>query len=69
MADRPKITTALGSAEEDRILVRGMDLTNELVGKISFSEMTFLELVGRLPTPAEAILTVSLAFCRSEKLW
>ena len=60
MAEQPKITTWLGKAELDRVLVRGMDLNDEIVGKISFSEMTFLELVGRLPTANEARMVDAL---------
>lgn len=54
MADKGKIVTGLGKAEERRILVRGHDLVEELLGKISFTEMTWLMLAGRKPTPAEA---------------
>ncbi|HWP57627.1 MAG TPA: citryl-CoA lyase [Candidatus Acidoferrales bacterium] len=54
MADKNKIVTGLGKAEERRILVRGRDLIEELLGKISFTEMTWLMLAGRMPTPAEA---------------
>ena len=63
MAGEPKIVTKLGKAESDRILVRGHDLIEELLGKITFSQMTFLMLEGRLPNPGEtrmidALLTV-----------
>src|ERR671914_264368 len=54
MADKGKIVTGLGKAEERRILVRGHDLIEELLGKISFTEMTWLMLAGRKPTAAEA---------------
>jgi citrate synthase len=54
MADKGKIVTGLGKAEERRILVRGHDLIEELLGKISFTEMTWLMLAGRKPTTAEA---------------
>jgi citrate synthase len=54
MAEKGKIATSLGKAEERRILVRGHDLVEELLGKISFTEMTWLMLAGRKPTPAEA---------------
>jgi len=53
MADNGKIVTGLGKAETHRILVRGHDLLEELVGKISFTEMTWLMLMGRMPTPQE----------------
>ena len=58
-----KIRTELASVEADRIVVRGQDLT-ELIGRVTLGEMAFLELMGRLPTPAEATvfdaLTVTL---------
>ena len=63
MSEQPKIATGLGKAELHRILVRGYDLTEELVGKITFGQMTFLMLVGRMPTNGQtrmidALLTV-----------
>jgi citrate synthase len=54
MAEKGKIITALGKAEERRILVRGHDLVEELLGKITFTEMTWLMLAGRKPTAEEA---------------
>jgi citrate synthase len=54
MADQGKIVTGLGKAEERRILVRGHDLIEELLGKISFTQMTWLMLAGRMPTPEQA---------------
>jgi len=54
MAEQPRIVTGLGKAELHRILVRGYDLNKELVGKISFTDMTSLILRGRLPTGNEA---------------
>lgn len=63
MSEQLKIVTGLGKAELHRILVRGYDLTEELVGKITFSQMTFLMLTGGMPTPGQtrlidALLTV-----------
>ena len=54
MGDQAKIVTSIGKAELHRVLVRGYDLTEELVGKITFTQMASLLLVGRLPTPNEA---------------
>src|SRR5512147_660633 len=54
MAEQAKIVTGIGNAELHRILVRGYDLNKELVGKITFTDMTSLILRGRLPTPNEA---------------
>ena len=45
--------TRLGRAEEDRVLVRGLDLTGELLGSTSYTEMVGLILLARRPSPAE----------------
>src|SRR6266581_1098631 len=58
MAEPAKIVTGIGNAELHRILVRGYDLNKELVGKITFTDMTSLILRGRLPTPNEAKMLV-----------
>lgn len=60
MSEQAKIVTGLGKAELHRILVRGYDLTEELLGKITFSQMTCLMLLGRLPTPGETRMTDAL---------
>lgn len=44
----------MGHSEPDRIEVRGHDLCTELIGKVDFASMLFLELTGRLPAPGEA---------------
>ena len=54
MAESAKIVTGIGKAELHRILVRGYDLNKDLVGNITFTDMTSLILRGRLPTPNEA---------------
>jgi citrate synthase len=45
--------TAIAGPEDDRILVRGYDL-NELIGRLSFSEMLYLIQRGELATPGQA---------------
>jgi citrate synthase len=60
MAEQAKIVTGIGKAELHRILVRGYDLNKELVGKITFTDMTSLMLRGRLPTLNEAKMLDSL---------
>ncbi len=60
MAELPKIVTNLGRAEKDRILVREHDLIKDLMGKITFSQMTFLMLVGRLPNEGETRMVDAL---------
>jgi citrate synthase len=44
----------MGHSTADRIVVRGHDLCESLLGKINLGEMAFLELTGRLPNAQEA---------------
>lgn len=53
MSQQPKLVSSMGKAELDRIFVRGYDLNEDLLGKISFGQMTYLMLAGRLPTADE----------------
>ena len=55
--DKTKIVTGLGKAELHRVLVRNIDLTQDILGKLSFGQMTFLMLVGRTPTEDEGRMT------------
>ena len=53
MADTPKLVSSMGRAELDKIYVRSYDLNKELLGKITFAQMVYLMLEGRLPTAEE----------------
>jgi citrate synthase len=44
----------MGSSTAHRIVVRGLDLTEDVLGKVSLGDFAFLELKGRLPTPQES---------------
>lgn len=50
------IESNMGWSTVDRIVVQGMDLTNDLLGKIDLGDMAFLELTGRLPTAQQSSL-------------
>lgn len=53
--------TAIATADEDTIVVRGKDLCKDLIGKLSFSDYFYLLLTGRRPTPeALAVLDATL---------
>ena len=53
--------TAICTSDEHTIVVRGKDLSKELIGKISFVDHFFLLLVGRMPTAGEtAVLNATL---------
>jgi citrate synthase len=53
MAETPKLVSSMGKAELDRIFVRGYDLNQELMGKITFAQMVYLMLTGRMPSADE----------------
>src|SRR5580692_9807024 len=46
-------STAISASNESTILVRGRDLTEDLIGKIGFTEHFWLLLTGTVPTPAQ----------------
>ena len=46
--------TAICTSDEHTIVVRGRDLSKELIGKVSFVDHFFLLLTGKMPTPGEA---------------
>lgn len=56
MAHQAGIVTGLGKSEERRILIRGHDLIEELMGKITFNHLTWLMLMGRMPRPEEGCM-------------
>jgi len=43
-------------SDKDHIVIRGHDLVGDLMGRIGIAEMFYLEVMGRLPTPAQARL-------------
>jgi citrate synthase len=51
----------MGSSTADRITVRGKDLVEDLIGKVSLGDMAFLELKGRLPNREESTVFNALA--------
>jgi citrate synthase len=51
-----KLKSGLGRSTPERIYVRGYDLAEELIGKVSLGDVAFLELKQRLPTPQESVM-------------
>src|SRR5258708_29002455 len=51
----------MGSSTAGRITVRGNDLAEDLIGKVSLGDMAFLELKGRLPSREESTVFNALA--------
>lgn len=61
MSEQPdKLVTTLGQAERDRVILRGYDLTEELVGHVTFAQMTYLMIMGRMPTDGQARMVDAL---------
>jgi citrate synthase len=56
-----KLRSDLAWSTADRIVVRGHDLAEELIGKVSLGDVAFLELKGRLPTAQESTVFNALA--------
>lgn len=53
MAEQRKPTTAICAYTSDAIYVRDKSLVDELIGEITFTQMIFFQIMGRMPTPAE----------------
>ena len=51
---RTELVSGMGRSTPDRILVQGRDLCRDLLGKVSLSDMAWLEITGREPTPGES---------------
>ncbi|HXC77760.1 MAG TPA: citryl-CoA lyase [Candidatus Acidoferrum sp.] len=58
---KKRLRSVMGSSTADRITVRGKDLVEDLIGKVSLGDMAFLELKGRLPTREESTVFNALA--------
>jgi citrate synthase len=56
MAERKakKLKSDLAWSTVDRIVVRGKDLPNEILGHLNLGDMAFLELTGRVPSEKES---------------
>src|ERR687889_1387208 len=48
--------TSVGTSDADSITVMGRDLSSELLGKVTFTQLTFLLVQRRMPSPEETRL-------------
>jgi citrate synthase len=55
-APPPTPTTSIGTHTAEDVFVRGRSLCRELIGKVTFTEMTYLHITGRVPTPAQTAM-------------
>ena len=53
MAEQRQPTTAICAYTSDAIYVRDKSLVDELIGEVTFTQMMFFQIMGRMPTPAE----------------
>lgn len=56
-----EIRSDIAWSTPDRIVVRGRELTTDIIGKVDLGSMAFLTLTGRLPNGAEARLFNAIA--------
>jgi citrate synthase len=49
-------TTSLSTHTAEDVFVRGRSLCHELIGKVTFTEMTYLHITGRPPTPGQTAM-------------
>jgi len=45
--------TSIATATADDVFIRGKSLCRELIGRVTFTEMLFFQILGRPPTPAQ----------------
>jgi citrate synthase len=56
MSDETWLRTGIGSSDADSITLMGRDLASELMGRVTFTELTFLLVRGRMPSAEETRL-------------
>ena len=56
MGDDSWLRSGIGRSTPDAITVRGRDLATELMGKVSFTELSFFLTANRMPSPGETSL-------------
>lgn len=56
MRQQKPIRSEMGWSTKDRIGVRGLDLVDDLIGKVSLGDVAWLEIMGTLPTPEQSVL-------------
>ncbi len=56
----PSIRSDMGWSNSEKIVVKGHNLVDELLGKANLGDMAFLEIMDRLPTPQESTVINAL---------
>lgn len=47
------LSTRISTLDEHGVTIRGKDLVDELIGEVTFTQMIYLQILGKLPTPGE----------------
>ena len=61
MAKRKQLKTDICWSTEDKITIKGLDLCQDIMGKVSLGDMAFLEMMDRLPNERESRVFNALA--------
>lgn len=56
MSEKKQKITRICGYDEDRIMIRGEDLVNDLMGKLGFTEMILFHLFGKKPSAMQTIV-------------
>jgi len=56
MKQQTSLRSEMGFSTPDRIVVRGLDLVKELIGKVPLGDVAWLEITGALPTPEQSVV-------------
>ncbi len=54
------VKTDIGYTTTDTIMVRGKNLSTEIIGKFDFVDMIFFTTLSRMPTPREKVMVNAL---------
>src|SRR5690625_5025091 len=58
---RTPIYSTMGWSNADTIKVRGLDLAEDIMGKLNLGDMAFLQIKGRVPNASESVLFNAIA--------
>lgn len=53
MSEEPELETEISTSDRDHIVIRGHDLTADIMGEMDFTSFVYLHLTGELPTTSE----------------
>lgn len=67
MARKPRpLRSAIAWSDADHVVVRGLDLPGEILGRMGLGEFAFLQLTGRAPSAEETRLFEAIVICLVE---